>query len=234
MEIRCIIIEDERIAREGIADYISRFDFLTLAGSFDNATEGLTYIHETRPDLLFLDIHMPGMNGLELAHQLTGHDTMIIFTTAYSEYALEGYQVNSVGYLVKPVFFEDFEKAVLKARTFFERKHPAGKTWLHIKADNEDLKICTDDILYVKSLQNYVVIQLVQKSIITLLTLKKISTLLPDHFVQVHRSYLINMEKADKISGYEIQVGAHRIPVSQRMKNDVLKKFTSCLNKKNA
>ena len=155
---------------------------------------------------------------------------MIIFTTAYSEYALEGYQVNSVGYLVKPVFFEDFEKAVVKARTFFERKYPAGKTCLHIKAGNEDLKICTDDILYIKSLQNYVVIQLTQKSIISLQTLKKISTLLPDHFVQVHRSYLINMEKADKISGYEIQVGSHRIPVAQRMKNDVLKKFTRYLS----
>ncbi len=230
-QIQCVIVEDERIAREGIAGYIGQFDFLTLIGSFDNAEEGLRFIQRHPVDLLFLDIQMKGMTGLELARNLPTRQTMIIFTTAYSEYALEGYEVNSVGYLVKPVFFEDFEKAVLKVRSLFERNPGDSTTYLHIKADRESHKIRASDILFIKSMQNYIVVQLAQTSIISLQTLKSVSDKLPDSFVRVHRSYIVNLEKTDRMNASEALVGGHLIPVSQRVKNEALKRFAAYMRK---
>ena len=162
MTINAVVIDDEPLARKGLKEYIADIDFLNLTGEFDSPLKAAELISRGEVQLLFLDIQMPKMTGLDFFKTLQ-HAPPVIFTTAYPQYALEGFEVNALDYLVKPVSFDRFFKAVLKAKEFYEirdtnNKEANAREYFFIKADNKLVKILFDEVLYVEALQNYVTI----------------------------------------------------------------------------
>ncbi|RYD98669.1 MAG: response regulator transcription factor [Sphingobacteriales bacterium] len=232
MKIKCIVVEDERIAREGLQCYIEKYDCLALAGSFSNAKDALLFLNNHDIALVFLDIELPGIKGIEMAMQLEGALPLIVFTTAYAQYALEGYSVNSIDYLVKPIFPEDFHRAVQKARAFFdymEKDHkPAAGKELLIKSEGEWLRIQPSEIQFLKSMQNYVIMYSINlKPKMVLQPLKEILTLLPSFFIQTHRSYVVNLNAVQKIGDDHLSIDQYLIPLSRSRKKDVTDYFLS-------
>lgn len=230
MTIKCIVVEDERIAREGLQSYIGKYDFLELAGSFSNAMDALQFLKEHEISLIFLDIELPGIKGIEMAMQLEGILPLIIFTTAYAQYALEGYKVNAIDYLVKPIFPEDFHRAVIKTRKFFghlERDEASGTSKeLVIKSEGEWIRIDPSDIQFLKSMQNYVIIYLENsKPRMILQTLKEIVALLPVAFIQTHRSYVVNLNAIEKVNDDALHIHNYIIPLSRSRKKVVIDLF---------
>ena len=236
--INCIIIDDEPLARTGLKEYIADIDFLNLAGEFDNALSATSLLGSGGVDLLFLDIQMPKITGIDFFKTLK-NPPPVIFTTAYPQYALEGFEVNALDYLVKPVSFDRFLKAALKAKEFYElrqdhRKLPITKeampgntaAYFFIKADNQLVKIFLEDILFIEALQNYVTIQTASKKYISYLTIKSVEDYLPaDRFIKVHKSFIIAAAKVDSIDGNEIHIDQHRIPISRSLKDEVIDKL---------
>lgn len=236
--INCILIDDEPLARKGLKEYIADIDFLHLLGDFDNALGATELIGSGVVDLIFLDIQMPKISGLEFFKTLK-NPPAVIFTTAYPEYALEGFEVNALDYLVKPVSFDRFFKAALKAKEFLGNRSGyrqlQGKTmedagsspaYFFIKADNKLVKIFLEDILFVEALQNYVTIYTSTKKYISYLTIKSVEDYLPaDRFIKVHKSFVISAAKVDSIEGNEIRIGTQRIPISRSLKDEVTQKL---------
>jgi DNA-binding LytR/AlgR family response regulator len=227
--LNCIIIDDEPLARKGLKEYISDADFIHLAGEFDNPIKAMDVLMTEKIDLIFLDIQMPKMTGLEFFRSLP-HAPMVIFTTAYPQYAVDGFELNAVDYLLKPFSFDRFWKAVLKARALKDSPNaplPAGEAdYFYIKSDNKLVKINYADVLFAEALQNYVAIHTEQKKFITYLTFHSIEEHLPSNrFVKTHKSYIVAMNKVESIEGNEIKIGAHRIPISRTEKEAVLEKL---------
>lgn len=235
MTINCIIIDDEPLARAGLKEYIGDIGFLNLLGSFDNALSATEIIGGGDVQLLFLDIQMPKITGLEFFKTLKDPPA-VIFTTAYSQYALDGFEVNALDYLVKPISFDRFLKASLKAKDFFEvrqvnraeAKQDATEAYFFIKADNKLVKIFYNDILFIEALQNYVNIHTTDKKYMSYLTFKSVEDYLPAaRFIKVHKSFIISAAKVDSIDGNEIHMGPHRIPVSRGLKDEVVEKLVA-------
>lgn len=227
MKISCIIIDDEPLARKGLREYISDVEDLELAGEFDNALSAASLIASGSVQLLFLDIQLPKITGLDFFKTLT-QAPPVIFTTAYPQYALEGYEVNALDYLVKPISFERFLKAVQKAREYYEWRHlqssPADAAdYFYVKADNKLVKIAYQDVLFVEALQNYVVIHTPDRKYMTYLTFRSVEEYLPTSlFCKVHKSYIVSMAKIDSIEGNDIKIGAHHIPISRNLREEVM------------
>jgi len=233
MTIHCIIIDDEPLARAGLKEYISDIDFLKLEGSFDNPIAATELISSGAVSLIFLDIQMPKITGLEFFKTLK-NPPAVIFTTAYPQYALDGFEVNALDYLVKPISFDRFLKAALKAKEYFEirqvnKTEPDGiSEYFFIKADNKLVKILYEEILYVEALQNYVNIYTTEKKYMSYLTFKSVEEYLPTgQFLKVHKSFIISAPKVDSIDGNEIRIGQHRIPISRGLKDEVIEKLVS-------
>ena len=230
MKINCIIIDDEPLARKGLKEYITDVDFLNLTGEFDNPLKAAEIISRGEVQLLFLDIQMPKITGLDFFKTLQNAPP-VIFTTAYPQYALEGFEVNALDYLVKPISFDRFLKAVLKAKEYYEvresNKRAAGESeYFFIKADNKLVKILFDELLYVEALQNYVVIHTPAKKYMTYLTFKSVEEYLPaDKFIKVHKSYIVAASKIDSIEGNDIRIGQQHIPISRNQKEEVMEKL---------
>ncbi len=228
MKISCIIIDDEPLARKGLKEYIADVDFLELRGEFETALQAAELVNSGDIQLLFLDIQMPKITGLDFFKSLP-HPPPVIFTTAYPQYALEGFEVNALDYLVKPISFERFLKAVLKAREFYEvRETKAGGAadFFFIKADNKLVKIFYDDILYAEALQNYVTIHTKGKKFITYLTFRSVEDYLPaSKFIKVHKSYIVAAEKVESIEGNDIRIETHHIPISRNLKDEVMERL---------
>lgn len=231
--IRCIIIDDEPMARKGLTEYIDDVDFLELKGAFDNPLKAASLISNGGADLLFMDIEMPKITGLEFFRTLQ-HAPPVIFITAYPQYALEGFEVNALDYLVKPVSFDRFLKASMKAKEFYELRQknkeeqvaPAGGGYFFIKADNKLIKIAHDDILFAAALQNYVAIQTRQKKYISYLTFRAVEEYLPDAcFIKTHKSFLVAANKIDSIDGNDISIGGYHVPISRNLKEEVMEKL---------
>jgi len=231
MKLNCIIIDDEPIARKGLREYIQDVDFLQLVGEFDSAMKATDVLSNEKIDLMFLDIHMPKITGIEFLRSLQ-HPPQVIFTTAYPQYAVDGFDLNVLDYLVKPVSFDRFLKAVMKAKDAISKMSVAGsptnakEDYVFIKADNKLVKIFYNDILYVEALQNYVTIHTSNKKYITYLTFKSMEESLPaDQFIRVHKSYLVSANKIESIEGNSIRIGQHEIPISRTVKEEVLEKL---------
>ncbi|MGK2863486.1 MAG: LytR/AlgR family response regulator transcription factor [Chitinophagaceae bacterium] len=232
MKINCIIIDDEPLAKKGLREYISDIDFLELKGEFDNPLKAAELINNGEAGLLFLDIQMPKINGIDFLKTLKNAPP-VIFTTAYPQYALDGFELNALDYLVKPISFDRFFKAALKAREYYEirEKNSINQSedahgFFFIKADNKLVKIFFDKILFAEALQNYVVIHTAQKKYVTYLTFKSVEEYLPaDQFIKTHKSFIISADKIESIEGNSIRIGTHDIPISRNLKDIVMDKL---------
>jgi two-component system, LytTR family, response regulator len=236
MKINCIIIDDEPLARKGLKEYIADVDFLQLSGEFDSAVKAMDLLTKEEVQLLFLDIQMPKITGLDFLKTLK-QAPPVIFTTAFPQYAIEGFELNALDYLVKPISFERFLKAALRAKEYYEirQKNLAESTSAHaapeyffIKADGKLVKIVYDEILFAEALQNYVVIQTIEKKYITYLTFKAVEDYLPrDRFIKTHKSYIVAASKVDSIEANDIRMGQHHIPISRNLKDEVMDKLVN-------
>ena len=241
MKINCLIIDDEPFARQGMEEYISDISFLNIVGKCENALKAHEALTVGNVDLMFLDIQMPRLTGLDFLKNLK-NPPMAILTTAYPQYALESFALDVLDYLVKPIPFDRFLKAVNKAKELFDLKNKAQNEpivqnmlisaenteggYFFVKNENKYEKIFFDDILYVEALQNYVTIHCKKERITTYLTFKAIEEYLPvDQFLKVQKSFIVSLPKIDSIEGSEIRIGAHRVPISRQFKDAVLEKI---------
>ena len=227
MNIRCIAIDDEPLAVKKIAGYIQKVPFLELVAECRNAAEAMNIMDSADVQLLFIDINMPEINGMEFVKSLT-KKPFVVFTTAYSEYAVEGFQVDAVDYLLKPITFSNFLKAANKVKNLLEltvnnQKESIRTTANHlfVKSDYKLIRIGLDEVRYIESQHEYIKIHLVNSNpVLTQLSLKSIEELLPsDRFMRVHRSYIINLSKVSVIERNRIVFdGKVYIPVSVQYK----------------
>lgn len=232
--INCIIIDDEPLARKGLKEYIADVDFLNLVAEFDNPLKSTELLSKGVVQLLFLDIQMPKITGLDFLKTVQ-HAPPVIFTTAFPQYALDGFEVNALDYLVKPISFDRFLKAALKAKEFYEVRQKndsenaaarGAADYFFIKADTKLVKILFDEILFIEALQNYVIIHTAVKKYITYLTFKLVEEYLPaDRFIKVHKSYIIAAPKIDSIEANVIKIGQHHLPISRNLKEEVMEKL---------
>lgn len=236
LKISCIIVDDERIAREGMEKYISKIDFLELKGTFKNAIDANSFLSSNNVDVMFLDIEMPMLSGIDFLKSLP-QAPYTIFTTAYSHYALEGYKYDVIDYLVKPISFERFMQAVNKLVRIINKQNQAqlnsvlpneaNSTELFIKADNKIIKLHYSDILYIEGMQNYVNIVTKQQKITSRMTLKNLTDALPENkFIKIHKSYIVAKDRMEAIEGNLVQLGSYKLPISRRLKNEVVMEFT--------
>jgi two-component system, LytTR family, response regulator LytT len=227
MIIKCIAIDDEPLALNKMSNYIAETPFLELNGAFRSGFEALDLLSKTNVDLMFVDINMPDINGLDFFKSLQ-NKPQIIFTTAFSEYAFEGFKVNALDYLLKPIGYSDFLKAANKARNYFETiSHHSGKRndekeFLFVKSEYRIVKISLNDIIYIEGMREYVRIHLSNgKSLMPLLSLRSLEEELPsDKFMRVHRSYIVNLGKISTVEHNRIIFdGKVYIPVSEQYKD---------------
>lgn len=227
MKLNCLIIDDEPLARKGLKEYIDDVDFLFLAGDYDSPMKAAEKLGEGNIQLIFLDIQMPKMTGLQFFKSLQ-HPPPVVFTTAYPQFALEGFELNALDYLVKPISFDRFFKAALKAKEYYELRSQNKTTetkadHLFIKVDGKLVRILYDDILFVEAVQNYVNIHTKEKKHLTYLTLHSMEEFLPsEQFIKTHKSYLVALSKIESIDGNCIQIGQHTIPISRTLKEEVM------------
>jgi DNA-binding LytR/AlgR family response regulator len=230
--INVVIIDDEPLARKGMKEYVADVDFLQLVGEFDHPLKAADLISKGVVQLLLLDIQMPKITGIDFFKSLQ-HAPPVIFTTAYPQYALDGFELNALDYLVKPVSFDRFLKAVLKAKEYYELRqqnktadHTNQQSDFYIKADNQFVRIAFNDVQFVEALQNYVCIYTADKKYISYLTMKSVEEYLPAvQFIKTHKSFIVNAAKIDAIEGNEIRIAQHRIPISRSEKEDVLEQL---------
>lgn len=222
MEIKCIITDDEPIARKGLRSYIEKIDFLTLTGECEDAIQLNTMLKTTPPDLLFLDIEMPHISGIELLSSIHNPPKVIIIS-AYEQYALKGYELDVVDYLLKPVSFERFLKAVNKVHDLLEKETKnTGEKYVFVKSDKQLKKILLKEILFIESMENYITIYTTSSKEIVYTTLKHMLDSLPgENFLQVHRSYIANIEHIKSIEGNLLNIGTHKIPVARNLRDKV-------------
>lgn len=224
--INCIVVDDEPIGREGIADYITEIDSLKLVGLCKDAIEASNLISEVKVDLIFLDIHLPKINGLDFLKTLK-NPPLVIVCTAYPSYALEGYDLNVLDYLVKPITYQRFLKACNKAKSQFDLiaqsfNNQEQEIFFFIKCDNKFVKVLVDDILYIESLQNYVKIYCSSNTYVTLLSLKSVLRELPESkFMQIHKSYIANVSKISMVDGNQVIIDEAKLPISRTLRLDV-------------
>jgi len=226
MKLRCLIIDDEPVAREGIAAYVEKVSYLELVQTLPHALDAHLLIEELNIDLLWLDIEMPDMTGIELLKTLP-KPPMVILTTAHREYALAGFELNVIDYLLKPISFDRFAQASAKAYqkaqlTANSSKPSTSLNYFFIKVDGQYVKINYKDIRYIESAKDYVFIYTDKSRYLTLLSLKQLDEQLPnDQFIRVHRSYIIAIRYIEAIEGNQILLGDQKIPISRQLKDHV-------------
>ena len=226
-KLSCIIVDDEPVARKILHEFVEQIPFLDWQGSFENAMKAEAFLRADTVNLVFLDIEMPKVSGLQFL-QNTDVQSLVILTTAFPQYALEGYALDVIDYLLKPIAFSRFLKAVQKAKDYYQLKHwtTASQTpeYLFIKSEKRIEKIELNDILYAESVGNYVRVCTERKTIIAYLTMKSLeSQLPPEEFIKIHQSYLVNASKIDAIEGNEIKLGSKSLPMSRNYRELVMK-----------
>ena len=220
--LNCLIIDDEPIAREGISEYCKEVPFLNVLALCKNALQANQYLQTHQIDLIFLDINMPLISGMDWLKSLKNSPS-IIMTTAYAEYALESFSYNVIDYLVKPISFERFLQAINKVNGYSGNEF--SKKVLFIKSDKQLKKVKINDILFVEAMQNYIKIVTIEQSITAHMSLKSFKEQLPDDFIQTHKSYVVSKYKVDEIVGNHAVINNYKIPISVRLKKDVLGSF---------
>ena len=221
MKIKCIITDDEPMARKGLRGYIEKIDFLTLVGECEDAIQLNTMLKTEQVDLIFLDIEMPEMTGLELLSNLTNPPKVII-VSAYEQYALQGYEFDVVDYLLKPVSFDRFLKSANRIHELLQTEQKEDNDYIFVKSDKQLKKILLRDILFIESMENYVIIQTVSSKEIVYTTLKQLHDSLPqDIFLQTHRSYIVNINQVNAIDGNQLNVSSYKVPVARNLRDNI-------------
>jgi two-component system, LytTR family, response regulator len=230
----CLIIDDEPLARQGLSLYIEKINSLQLLGSFSSATQANDFLQTTMVDILFLDINMPGLSGLDFAKSLL-NAPLLIFTTAYPQYALESYELDAIDYLVKPIRFERFLKAVNKAENLYQLLQQQEKKtevesissdFMFVKADRKYVKIKFEDILFIEGMKDYVVINTSTEKFITAMNIKTIGNQLPDAvFFRTSKSYIININHLTSFDTDFVFINGHEIPIGANFKEEFFKKY---------
>jgi DNA-binding LytR/AlgR family response regulator len=239
MILKCVAIDDEPLALELLSKFISQTAFLKLEGRFSNAIEALGFINQDEVQLIFMDIQMPDLSGMELARILDGKKnsdkTRIIFCTAYNQFAIEGYKVEALDYLLKPYSYEDFLAAATKAYQYFDRilnapvtrstESVAQQDFIFLKVEYQLVKVMLKDITHVEAYKDYVKVHLKSKPnpLLSLTSMKNMEELLPsEKFMRVHRSFIVALDKIDSVSKNVIQTGSHQIAVGENYKDQFL------------
>jgi two-component system response regulator LytT len=247
MKLNCVAIDDEPLALELLSKFIEQTSFLNLIGKFSNAIEALSFINQNEVQLAFMDIQMPDLSGMELARVLDGkknsEKTRIIFATAYHQFAIEGYKVEALDYLLKPYSYEDFLNAATKAFSYFEKlaqtknepaaSESATQEYIFLKVEYQLVKVMLKDIAYVEAYKDYVKVHLLSKPnpLLSLTSLKSMEELLPsDKFMRVHRSYIVALDHIDSVSKNVIQIGKNHISVSDNYKDGFLEFMSKWMN----
>jgi len=219
MPIKCIAIDDEPLALELIKQYVARIEDLQLLQTFDDAISGSEFLRQQKVDLLFIDINMPDITGVELVRSLT-EKPMVIFTTAYKKFAMDGFDLDAIDYLLKPIDFERFHKAANKAIEYFTFRQVSkaeAPTSIFVRSEYKMLQIFLDDIDYIEGLEDYIKIHLSSgRPILTLMTLKAMLDKLPaDRFKRIHRSYIVPVSKIKSIVNKKaLMVYSKELPIS--------------------
>lgn len=233
--MNCIIVDDEPLAREAIEILIRRNGNPECLGSFNSAEGASAFMKETPVDLIFLDVQMPNINGLEFARSLPGN-TLVIFTTAYTEYALDSYEVEAIDYLVKPIKFERFQKAVNKASAYLSLLKTEGKEdiekinaeFIIVKSERKYHKIELSNILFIEGLKDYVIIHSDGERIITKMNLKTIHEQLPKTtFLRVNKSYIVNSKHIDSFDNNDLYIKSHTISIGPIYREAFFNKFVT-------
>jgi DNA-binding LytR/AlgR family response regulator len=227
--IKAIAIDDELLALKVIENFCKKVEGVTLEKTFNKPAEALRYINKFPVDLLFLDINMPSLSGLEL-YKAVRQNTMAIFTTAYSEHAVEGFNLNAVDYLLKPFTFERFSQAVNKAQdyyTFLHQKETTDRQDLFVRAEYSLVKLRTADILFIEGLGDYLRIFVQDmKPVITRMTMKSISEKLPREFIRVHRSFIVPFSRIRQVRNKIIFIDNKEIPLGSSYEDEFFKRFS--------
>jgi DNA-binding LytR/AlgR family response regulator len=234
MKLRCLLVDDEPPALKVLSSHISQMEGLEIVAQCKNAIEALDVLHQKPVDLLFLDIKMPKILGTDFLKNLS-HPPKVIFVTAYREYAVEGYELDAVDYLVKPVSFERFVKAIVKLKRVIGGEHvaqsndykPNPDAFVYLKVDRNMQKVFIHDILYLESWKDYVKLFLSSgKNLLVKQSISSMENLLSDHrFVRVHRSYMVSVDKVNGYNGLSVQVAAKEIPIGRLYKQAVMEKL---------
>jgi len=231
--IRCLIVDDEPLAREIIRRYVKEIPTLELAGECANALQAFAALQQQTVDLLFLDIRMPQLNGNDFLRTIKNPPKVIV-TTAYSEYALEGYELDVVDYLVKPIPFDRFLKAVNKAfpsgvhvtESVVATEEKRKEAFLYFRADRKMVKVMLQDILYIESMKDYIKVFTAHGSIITRQSITSVEEMLPEkEFIRVHRSYIVSMRRVRTFTAELIEIEKTEIPIGKLYRNEVLKRL---------
>ncbi|CAI8214738.1 MAG: Transcriptional regulatory protein YehT [Bacteroidia bacterium] len=232
--MNCIALDDEPLALDIIEAYVKKHPELNLIARCNNADEASKVLNSQHIDLMFLDIQMPGVTGLNFVRSLK-NKPLFMFTTAYSEYAIDGFELDAIDYLLKPIAYDRFEKAIEKAKEYYTIKNNSGLTesdlendFIFVKANQQLIKLAYGEILYVEAFADYVKIFLNDRKIVTLQTMKKMEAKLPsDIFSRVHRSFIVNRKAVQSFSTSVCEVNGEKIPVGKNYKNDFIKLMKS-------
>jgi len=231
--IRCLIVDDEPVAREILENHLSKISSIEIAGQCKNAVQAFNNINQQAIDLIFLDINMPEISGLSFAKSIN-KDIKVIFTTAYREYAIDGFDLQAVDYLLKPISFERLLQAVNKylnenVVVFSNTDNEIQKekeTSFFVRAERKMVKISFDEIRYIESLADYVKIHLIHKTVVTRETISNIEARLPQKdFIRTHRSYIVSLQQIESFTNELVEMGKNQIPISRGYKTEVLKRL---------
>ncbi len=228
--MKCIIVDDEPLAREVLETFAAKVPFLKVLASCKNAYEALEILQKEKVDLIFLDIQMPDLSGIQLYESLS-YKPLLVFSTAYSNYAVEGFDLDAVDYLVKPFSFERFLKAANKVYALYNRKidgyskkEESIRDFMFVKDGTKIVKIAYDDILYLEGMKDYVKIMMKERFVLTLITMQKMYEKLPkDIFVRIHRSFIVSISKIASVEKNHVVIAGKRLAVGNLYKNQLTK-----------
>src|SRR5258708_884215 len=231
-KLDCLIIDDEPNAGQLLQDYIGKVPYLSLKGTCFDAPEALEFLSHSHADLLFLDINMPGLSGIEMVNILP-KEQKVIFTTAYSEYALKSYEYNVVDYLLKPITFQRFMMAIAKATGGISAAPHGGlppapqaaEEYLFVKSDKQMIRINFRDILYFEALKEYICVHTKNQKVITYKRMKELADRLPAHFTRIHNSYIVNGDHISKVEGHFVLIDNKSLPIGISYKQS----FAPCI-----
>ncbi|MFZ1799416.1 MAG: LytTR family DNA-binding domain-containing protein [Chitinophagaceae bacterium] len=236
MVINCLVVDDEPIARNGLMEHIRQIDFMHPVATCKSAFEANTWLQKSKVDLIYLDIQMPKLTGIDFVKDLK-NPPLIIFTTAYPNYALEGFELDILDYLLKPISFARFYKSAMKALGHLSMVHNGaiadGDDFFFLKSNQKMEKIYIADILYIEGMSNYIIVHTRQKKHIAYLTFKGIEERLPFHlFIRIHKSFLVSISAIQSVDANEVQLENGQLPIGKTYREDVKNRIENWLFKR--